>query len=229
MRSDALVPTICILIKTHEGPPMFSPALCSTSALRSHASRRARRHWLLPASAVIAWATASAAPALIDVRREQSSLRVQASATLQVDAQTVWDTLVAYEQLPEFIPDMVSSRTVRRDGVRAVVEQHGRAGLGVFKQAFGVTLAVQELPLREVNAQAIAGDFSRFEASYRLYAGSDGGTRIDYTALIEPKARMLPVVGVPVLRLAIHRQFEAMVAEIERRAARAAAPPEKLL
>jgi ribosome-associated toxin RatA of RatAB toxin-antitoxin module len=216
-------------MKTHEGTPMFSPTLCSASAHQSHAPRRTWRHWLLPASAVIAWAAASAAPTLVDVQREQSLLRVQASATLHVDAQTAWDTLVAYEQLPEFIPDMVSSRTVRRDGARAVIEQHGRAGLGVFKQAFSVTLAVQELPLREVNAQAIAGDFTRFEASYRLYPGSDGRTRIDYTALIEPKARMLPVVGVPVLRRAIHRQFEAMVAEIERRAARAAAPPGKLL
>jgi ribosome-associated toxin RatA of RatAB toxin-antitoxin module len=208
---------------------MSSSSALAASATDSRTPQRSWLHWLLPASAMIAWATACAAPALVDVQREQSSLRVRASATLHVDAQTVWDTLVGYEQLPEFIPDMLSSRTVRRDGVRAVVEQRGRAGLGVFKQSFSVTLAVQEMPLREVDAQAIAGDFNRFDASYRLYAGSDGRTRIDYTALIEPKSRMLPVVGVPVLRLAIHRQFEAMVAEIERRAARAGAPPEKLL
>jgi ribosome-associated toxin RatA of RatAB toxin-antitoxin module len=131
----------------------------------------------------------------------------------------VWNTLVGYERLPEFIPDMAMSRTLRRDGDCAVVEQHGRTGLGPFKRDFSLTLAVQEVPLHSVTAHAVAGDFRRFESSYWLRNMNDGSVRIDYAALIEPKAGIPSLVGVPVMQHAIRRQFDALVTEIGRRAA----------
>lgn len=192
-------------------------------------SRTDRPHWqhrLLLLAAVLASAVARAAPAAVTVQRIDSALHVHASATLQADARTVWNTLVGYEQLADFIPDMASSRTLRRDGDTAVVQQRGRAGLGPFKQDFSLTLAVQETPLRSVTAQAMAGDFSRFESSYQLHSGDDGSTRLDYSALIEPRSGIPPLVGVPVMTWAIRRQFNALVAEIERRGARPVEPRE---
>jgi ribosome-associated toxin RatA of RatAB toxin-antitoxin module len=180
---------------------------------------RLRWRWLLlPVVVLLLTAAAHADIAAVQVQRVDAALRVRASALLHADAQTVWNTLVGYERLPEFIPDMASSRTLRRDGDQAVVQQRGRAGLGPFKRDFSLTLAVQETPLRSVTAQAVAGDFSRFESSYQLQSTSDGGVRLEYAALIEPKAGIPPLVGVPVMEHAIRRQFDALVAEIERRA-----------
>jgi ribosome-associated toxin RatA of RatAB toxin-antitoxin module len=193
----------------------------------------ARRPWrihhlrwrclLLPVALLLLTAAAHADSAAVQVQRVDSALRVQASALLHADVQTVWNTLVGYERLPEFIPDMASSRTLRRDGDNAVLQQRGRAGLGPFKRDFSLTLAVQEAPLRSVKAQAVAGDFSRFESSYQLQTTSDGIVRLEYAALIEPKAGIPPLVGVPVMEHAIRRQFDALVAEIERRAGSASA------
>jgi hypothetical protein len=105
-------------------------------------SRADRPHWQhrLLLAAVLVTAAAQAAPAAVTVQRIDSALHVQASATLQADARTVWNTLVGYEQLADFIPDMASSRTLRRNGDSAVVQQRGRAGLGPFKQDFSLTL-----------------------------------------------------------------------------------------
>lgn len=180
-------------------------------------SRRRRR--LLPTLATLfIAASAQAAPALLSVQREDNALRVSASATLPTDARTVWNTLIGYERLPEFIPDMAASRTLQRDGDDALVEQRGRAGFGPIKRDFSLTLAVHEEPLQAVTARAVAGDFSRFESSYRLSADGDGNTRIEYAALIEPKSGIPPLMGVPVMEWAIRRQFDALLVEIERRA-----------
>ena len=89
-------------------------------------------------------------------------------------------------------------------------------------QTFSLTLAVREVPMREVDAQAIDGDFRRFKSSYLLSsADGDGTTRIDYLASMEPKGGIPPLVGMPVMRMAMRRQFEALLAEVERRYATA--------
>lgn len=194
----------------------MTPSAHSCRALRTPRSR-----WLLFAIAalLLVAGAAHAEIAAMAVQRVGAALRVQASARLHADAQTVWNTLVDYDRLPEFIPDIASSRTLRRDGDSAVVQQRGRAGPGPFKRDFSLTLAVQETPLQSVTARAVAGDFSRFESSYRLHSGANGSTHLDYTAVIEPKAGIPPLLGVPLMEWAIRRQFDAMLAEIERRGA----------
>jgi ribosome-associated toxin RatA of RatAB toxin-antitoxin module len=172
----------------------YAPAL----ATRMHAIRDAvlnYRRWTMPAFAALLCTAAQAAPSVIDVQRVDAAVRVQASATVRASALTTWNTLIGYDQLPEFIPDMISSKTVQRDGLNAVVEQRGRAGLGPFKQDFAITLAVREDFMQSVQAKAVAGDFSRFESSYRLQPDGNGLTRIDYLALIEPKAGIPPLVA----------------------------------
>ncbi len=177
----------------------------------------------------VAWpgavAQATPATAKLDVRQQEGSVRVLASSTVQADLQTTWNTLVGYERLPEFVPDMRSSRVLQRDGDRVLVQQSGRAGFGPLQRAFSLTLEVQEQPLQTVTAHAVGGDFARFESGYRLRAGADGQTHLEYSALIEPKDGIPPLVGVALMRRAIQRQFDALLAEIERQAAAQPARP----
>ena len=175
---------------------------------------------------MLACATANADVTSVDVQRVGATmLHVRASATLHADTRMVWATLVGYEQLPQFIPDMASSRTLHRDGDDAVVQQQGRAGFGPFKRDFSLTLVVRETPLTSITARCVAGDFSRFESSYRLHRAHDDTTRLEYTALIEPREGIPPLVGMPALEHTIRRQFDALVAEIERRGAALVAAP----
>jgi hypothetical protein len=113
---------------------------------------------------------------------------------------------------------MSTSRTLEREGSNALVLQSGRAGLGPFKQDFGLTLAVHEVWQQSVTACAVAGDFRRFESSYRLSTDAAGHTRIEYSAVIEPVAGIPPLVGLPLMRSAIRAQFEALLEEIDRHA-----------
>jgi ribosome-associated toxin RatA of RatAB toxin-antitoxin module len=163
-------------------------------------------------------APAAAAPATLSVSRSGDEIVVVATAEVAADKATTWDVLTRYDRLPDFIPDMAASRTLERDGSNALVLQSGRAGLGPFKQEFSLTLAVHEVWQQSVTARAVAGDFRRFESSYRLSTDGMGCTRIEYSAVIEPIAGIPPLVGLPVMRSAIRAQFEALLEEIDRRA-----------
>ncbi len=163
---------------------------------------------------------APAAPAaLLQVDQHDGALRVVASASLRADLQTSWDTLVDYDRLPEFVPDLRSSRTLQRDGAVAVVAQSGRAGFGPLHRDFTLTLRVREEAPYAVTASAVAGSFTRFESSYRLRAEEGGITHLSYRALIEPRDGVPPLLGLAVMRWALERQFQALLVEIERRAA----------
>jgi ribosome-associated toxin RatA of RatAB toxin-antitoxin module len=164
---------------------------------------------------VVAYA---ASPGKVEIERVGDAVQVKASALLDAEASTVWKTLVEYERLPDFIPDMSLSKTLQREGNRAVVQQNGRAGLGPFKMEFTLTLDVREEPMKSVFASALSGDFSVFESSYHLVHEGPGLIRLNYISRIQPRNGIPPLVGVPVMRLSIQRQFDALVTEISRRA-----------
>jgi ribosome-associated toxin RatA of RatAB toxin-antitoxin module len=176
-------------------------------------------------TALGATAADAALPAL-SVRQNGTEILVFAIAQVAADNATAWDVLTGYDRLPQFIPNMSASRAVGRDGSDVLVLQSGYASLGPFKRAFSLTLAVHEVWHQLVTAHAVAGDFRRFESSYRLTSDGTGHTEIEYSAVIEPVAGIPPLVGLPVMRSAIRDQFEAMLAEIDRlaqlRAGRAA-------
>lgn len=198
--------------------------MATTKSRRLSRALRWRR-LTIPLAVMLLAAASHAEPALVHVEHENAAFHVQAAATLAADPKTVWRTLVDYDDLPSFIPDMTSSKTLRRAGETAVVEQRGRVGIGPFHRAFDVTLSVQEQPMNSVAAKALAGDFDRFESSYRIQETGDGGTRINYDAMIEPTLSIPSVLGTPVMEHVIRRQFEALLAEITRRSAAAAATP----
>ena len=137
--------------------------MATTKSRRLSRALRWRR-LTIPLAVMLLAAASHAEPALVHVEHENAAFHVQAAATLAADPKTVWRTLVDYDDLPSFIPDMTSSKTLRRAGETAVVEQRGRVGIGPFHRAFDVTLSVQEQPMNSVAAKALAGDFDRFES-----------------------------------------------------------------
>lgn len=197
----------------------MTPLIPSRPFARNTAQlRRTRSLVLMPLMLLLAHAQATAA-AMVDVhRRTDRTVQVIARATVKSDLRIAWETLVDYERLPEFVPDMRSSRALQRTGDQVLVQQSGRAGLGPIKRDFSLTLSVQETPMHSVTAYAVAGDFSRFESTYRLIATEQGVVRLEYDASIEPRDGIPPLVGVTVMRWAIERQFNALLQEIERRA-----------
>jgi carbon monoxide dehydrogenase subunit G len=151
------------------------------------------------------------------VERQGERIHVHAQSEVDAGPETVWATLSDYDELAAFIPDMVSSRTVSRAGARAVVEQKGTAGVGLFRQGFSVLLEVVEQPHDSISLTGIGGDFRRFDARYDIVRLGPHRTRIVYEATLVPDLPVPPLVGMPVMRSMIGSQFDALVREMKRR------------
>lgn len=160
----------------------------------------------------------AALPAEIKVEQQGDEFHVYAQSEVDADRMTIWSTLSDYDHLARFIPGMSRSRIVSRTGADAVVEQSGSAVVGPFRRSFTVLLAVREEPDQSISASGIGGDFRRFESRYEVVSLGPQRARIIYQATLLPDAALPPIVGLLAMRSMIGTQFNALVAEIRRRA-----------
>ncbi|WP_157731142.1 SRPBCC family protein [Variovorax sp. HW608] len=145
------------------------------------------------------------------------SISVTASAEMLVDPHTAWKVITDYDHLAEFIPSMRSSRVVRRDADRLLVEQTGEFSFLFFRQPVEAKLAVVESPERWVAARAVGGNLREMDGRYTLESLPSGAVRLSYSGRLVPDFAIPPVIGKMVVRNLVANQFDAMVREIERR------------
>lgn len=177
----------------------------------------------------LALAAACCAPCLVQAQdlsvrtgRDGDFVTISAWAVMRVDPQVAWTVLSDYDQLAKFIPDMKSSRVLSRHGNVVRVEQKGDVGFLFYKEPVIVVLEVREDPPSRISARGLEGNVKGLETRYEL-SSSASGVRLDYSGRFDPDFAIPPLIGMPIVNRLIERRFRAMVAEIQRRDALAAA------
>ncbi len=137
-----------------------------------------------------------------------------------------------YEHLSQFVPGVHRVQVLARfsggGAERLLIEQAGEFRYLWFAQPVQVWLDVTHEPPERVLARSVLpsgisaerSTLRQFEGSYQLTTVDAARTRFVYRARIEPAQAMLPVLGTMAVRHTVEMQFRALVAEIERRAAR---------
>lgn len=180
-------------------------------------SARARFVALVLAGSLGAPAAANVPQIEIETNGQGDDITVTASAEMLVDARVAWDVITDYDHLADFIPYMRSSRVVRRDADRVVIEQTGMFSFLFYRQPVQAQLAVVESPPQRVMAHAVGGNLREMEGRYTLEKLPAGTVRLCYTGRLVPGFAVPPVIGKAVMRTVLADQFSAMVREIERR------------
>lgn len=219
---------------------------CTSPTVAERVLWHVRNRLLALLAALLAAGPAVAAPSSVEVERNGDRFSVVADAVLDVDVRTVWETLTDYERLPQFIPGIrrtrVLSRSSNADGDRLLVEYSGRFHLLFVTLPSHVWLDVRHVPMTEVLAQSAppppraTGDPDSILPTLRAFSGRYTLTVLDRPPASPPRMRLAyaarfelaeplppvigPMFGAAAVRHALREQFEAMVAEIERRAMR---------
>lgn len=153
----------------------------------------------------------------IETAGQGNLVTVTASAEMRVDPRTAWSVISDYDHLAEFIPDMLSSRVLERDGDKLLVRQVGEFGFLFFQQLVEVKLAVVEYAPNRIVARAVGGNLKEMEGRYELEKLPSGTVRLSYVGRLVPEFSLPPVIGRMVVRGVLAKQFTAMVKEIVRR------------
>ena len=168
-------------------------------------------------------ATNRAAEISVQTTRHGDSFEVNASAEIAVSVAEAWKVLTDYDRLAEFIPGMLESRVVSRDGSNVVVDQRGETSLLFLTFPMRVRLAIEEQPYVRIASIAIAGNFKELTGVYLLKA-QDAGMRLRYEGKFTPDFGFPPLLGTLIVRNTAEKRFSAMVYEIEKARRRNPAP-----
>lgn len=117
-----------------------------------------------------------------------------ASAPLSV----AWQVLTAYEEFPEFLPSVVASRILERDGERVVVERRDRRKVGWMPIKVRIVTENIEVNTTRIDYRMVEGTLESMEGQWRLAPaettpGTSPATLVVQT--ITAKANLGPLQG----------------------------------
>jgi hypothetical protein len=172
-------------------------------------------------ASMVCGAAASSQTAPVSVRSEHGLYRVSATFATPQPAAIAHAVLTDYEQIPRFLPDVLSSHVVERDAERTVVEQEAVAKVLFFSKRVRLVLEVREAPALISFRDRSGESFIRYEGRWTLRA-VDGGTLIGYELVAQPRFDVPDFLLSRLLKRDAERMIERLKAEIAARAARAA-------
>jgi len=140
------------------------------------------------------------------------------SVTVSATPELAFEVLTDYDRMAEFLPGMLASAVVSRNGNTVVIEQSADQGIFLFRHRVEARLAIVESPPRRLSIRALAGSFKEFDGSYLLTRKKDH-TLIEYRCRFLPDFHLPAMIGTYAVQRSLERHLDALANEIERRLA----------
>lgn len=141
---------------------------------------------------------------------------VTASGTVRASPAEVWKVLTDYESMPDYVPDLESSKVVSRSGNRVIVEQFGIARFLFFQRPIHLVVQVREEAMSQIDIGLVTGDMKTYACRWELAPVPDtGGTHITYTGKLVPKFYVPAMLGTKIIRADIERMMHAVLERLD--------------
>jgi ribosome-associated toxin RatA of RatAB toxin-antitoxin module len=164
-----------------------------------------------------------AASVEVSVRRmqqgQQTFFAIHASGFARRSQKKAWQVLTDYDRQHEFVPNLLSSKLLERNGAEAMIEQKGRVGFFFMTRTIHLLVRVTEHPCSALDIVLVAGDMQHYVTHWELVPSTQNGasgTRISYSGRLEPDFFVPPLLGAAILRADVKRMLEATIAEIDK-------------
>jgi Polyketide cyclase / dehydrase and lipid transport. len=149
----------------------------------------------------------------------QYTARVLVTATLP----QVWAVLTDYGNLAQFIPNMASSRIVRDQGDRKVVEQVDRRQVFVVNVVSRTVLDISEEKLSKIHFRLAEGDLENLTGTWQIepvsFVPRQPPTQvlITHTVTVQPKADIPSATFFDIFEASLSDTLLAIAKEVQRR------------
>ena len=150
---------------------------------------------------------------------QQAFFEIHASGFAHRSQKKTWQVLTDYDRLHEFVPNLLSSKLLERNGAEVMIEQKGRVGFFIMTRTIHLVVRVTEHPCSALDIALVAGGMKHYVTHWELAPSMHNGasgTRISYSGMVEPNFFVPPLLGAAILRADMKRMLEAVIAEIDK-------------
>lgn len=156
----------------------------------------------------------------VAAKKVSNMVVIDVSMLVAATPREAWDVLTDYDRMPQFLPNLQSSKILSKSPTRLEVAQKGGASHGPITITFDVVRDVQLKPYSEIISHVISGDLKKVDGTTRLAPEADG-TRITFHSESIPNVWVPPGIGPSLIENETRDQFGDLRAEIIRRKAAA--------
>lgn len=110
----------------------------------------------------------------IEVNRQDGAVVLDIRYRVPVSSREAWAVLTDFENMPGFVPNLESSKVLRRSGSTLDVEQKGSIQVGMLPIHYESTRRIEIVPYRSIRSRTLSGD-----------------TRLESVMALRPPARTL--------------------------------------
>lgn len=152
----------------------------------------------------------------IEVNRQDGAVVLDIRYRVPVSSREAWAVLTDFENMPGFVPNLESSKVLRRSGNTLDVEQKGSIQVGLLPIHYESTRRIEIVPYRSIRSRTLSGD-TRLESVMALTsAGND--TLLSYHATAVSSLPVPDSLIESYLGSMLENQFKALGGEMLRRA-----------
>ncbi len=155
----------------------------------------------------------------VQVERRGSLLIIDVDLPLDVSPEEAWETVTDYDHMPRFLPKLLESRVLSRDGNRLRILQKGRTSRGPLSFSFENVRNVVLVPHTEIRTELVSGTLREARSVTRIVPRSPGSRLVNHGEY-RPAAWVPLVIAMPLIEAETREQFGLLRAEIVRRKAR---------
>ena len=171
----------------------------------------------LAALAAPAWpAPPDSSDIAVHVTKDGSTINVDVDCPVPPPVAVVWEVLVDYDHMAQFISNLETSIVRERNGNRLNVYQKGKARRGPLTFTFESVREIQLVPYREIRSRLISGDLKASQFTTRV-VDDGGGLHIIHSGRYTPTIWVPPLIGPALIEAETRKQFGEIRAEILRR------------
>lgn len=153
------------------------------------------------------------------VAEERGTATIRLALAIDADWQSVWDVITACEVSPEYVPHVVSCRSIAVDTETDTELFEQTVKPAFFLPRFDHVFRLEYSPPERIDVSHVSGPIERLEGSWRLVPQPDGTIALIHSLTVNPA---FPVPRLFV-RNTLERDLPEVLAEIRRRAEAAAA------
>jgi hypothetical protein len=154
----------------------------------------------------------------VQVRPERTdrplTVQVKVAALVHAPPEAIWRVLIACDVSPEYVPNVVSCRSLEKvnDGASELFVQKIKAIF--FLPSFEHVFRLDYTPYRRIDVHRVSGPIAQLDGSWWLLPQHDGATLLVYELSVDP--------GMPVprffVRATLKRDLPRVVAAVRARA-----------
>lgn len=133
------------------------------------------------------------------------------------NAEKAWEVLNDYDNFQYFLPNVIDSKVLTKEGVKTVFEQTSEVDLLLFKEQFTVRIAAIANEPQKINFEIVEGDLKRLKGTWEVSVTEANQILITHTVAVEPQSNTEKPFFYGIYESSLEKTLSAIAQEITKR------------